>query len=84
MKSDASKEGLGYFDNISRDARLTVRHISLLPAIVRLACRQNEKMVIRISRSKLMQMSHIDTQRNHQPTNFQADIEEMLQQQIAR
>ncbi|AYZ36258.1 hypothetical protein EGY07_12040 [Chryseobacterium indologenes] len=61
MQNDASKKGLEYLDNICADSRLTVWHISLLLAIVRLAYRQNEKMVIRISRSKLMAMSHIDT-----------------------
>ncbi len=61
MKNDASKKGLEYLDNICGDARLTVWHISLLLAIVRLAFRQNERMIIRISRSKLMQMSHIET-----------------------
>ncbi|MGB3105381.1 hypothetical protein [Sphingobacterium siyangense] len=61
MQNDAAKRGLVYLDNICADSRLTVWHISLLLAIVRLAYRQNEKMIIRSSRSKLMSMSHIDT-----------------------
>jgi hypothetical protein len=61
MQTDASKRGLAYLDNICSDARLTVWHISLLLAITRLAYRQNESRVIRVSRSKLMSMSHIET-----------------------
>ncbi|REC59498.1 hypothetical protein DRF65_25795 [Chryseobacterium pennae] len=61
MKIDVSKRGLIYLDNICNDPRLTVWHISLLLAIIRIAYRQNESKIIRVSRSKLMTMSHINT-----------------------
>jgi hypothetical protein len=61
MKIDASRKGLMYLDNICNDTRLNVWHISLLLAITRLAFRQNETKLIRVSRSKLMTMSHINT-----------------------
>lgn len=61
MKIDVSKNGLEYLDNICNDERLKVWHLCLLLAIARLAYRQNEGRIIRVSRSKLMKMSHIDT-----------------------
>ncbi|PUB26332.1 hypothetical protein C8J95_11115 [Elizabethkingia sp. YR214] len=61
MKTDIAKKGLIYLDNVCHDPRLTVWHISLLLAIARLAYRQNEDKIIRVSRSKLMTMSHINT-----------------------
>lgn len=61
MSIDISKKGLLYLDIITNDARLNVWHISLLVAIVVLAYRQNENHNIRVSRSKLMSLSHIDT-----------------------
>lgn len=44
-----------------KDNRLTIWHLSLLHAIVQLAYHQKEEHVIRVSRSKLMAVSHIDT-----------------------
>lgn len=61
MKTDIAKKGLIYLDNVCHDPRLTVWHICLLLAITRLAYRQNESKIIRVSRSKLMSMSHIYT-----------------------
>ncbi|MEI2273533.1 hypothetical protein OHD16_15400 [Sphingobacterium sp. ML3W] len=61
MKTDVAKKGLIYLDNVCHDSRLNVWHICLLLAIARLAFRQNESTIIRVSRSKLMTMSHINT-----------------------
>ncbi|AZA82375.1 hypothetical protein C1637_08755 [Chryseobacterium lactis] len=61
MKTDVAKRGLIYLDNVCQDPRLTVWHISLLLAIARLAYRQNENKIIRVSRSILMRMAHINT-----------------------
>lgn len=61
MSIDVSKKGLVYLDIITNDVRLNVWHISLLLAIIILAYRQNETNIIRVSRSKLMSLSHIDT-----------------------
>ncbi|WP_398456067.1 hypothetical protein AB3466_11215 [Sphingobacterium thalpophilum] len=61
MKTNLSIKGIEYLDKVCTDERLTVWHMSLLLAITRLAYRQNENNVIRVSRSKLMKMSHIRT-----------------------
>ncbi len=49
------------FDKINKDDRINVWHISLLLAICRLSHLQNDVNNIRVSRSKLMQLSHIRT-----------------------
>lgn len=61
MNIDASKKGLVYLDIITADPRLNVWHISLLLAITLLAYRQSERNIIRVSRNKLMSISHIET-----------------------
>jgi hypothetical protein len=61
MKYDFSKNGLMYLDIICQDPRLTVWHMSLITAILRLANHQNERNPIHVSRSKLMKMSCIKT-----------------------
>lgn len=61
MKIDLSRNGLQFLDHACSDDRLNVWHISLLVAITRLAYRQNEGRIVRVSRSKLMKMSHIGT-----------------------
>lgn len=43
------------------DPKLNVWHLALLAAILRLGCRQGERQRIKVSRSKLMQLSHINT-----------------------
>ncbi|WP_426480185.1 hypothetical protein [Chryseobacterium sp. R2ACT005] len=50
-----------FLDEIGSDPQLNVWHISLLIAIARLASKQNEKWLIRVSRNKLMALSHIKT-----------------------
>lgn len=44
-----------------KDTRLNVWHLALLLAIIELAFAQNEQKIIRVSRSKLMALSHIHT-----------------------
>jgi len=63
MKSNDNnpQKWFDFFDQIENDPLLNVWHISLLLAIARLACKQNEKWIIRVSRSKLMTLSHIKT-----------------------
>lgn len=46
---------------IVSDNRLNVWHLALLNAIVQLAYKQNENYVIRVSRNRLMKLSHIGT-----------------------
>ena len=43
------------------DPKLNVWHLALLAAILSLGCRQGERKRIEVSRSKLMQLSHINT-----------------------
>ncbi|WP_426478017.1 hypothetical protein ACP3T3_00595 [Chryseobacterium sp. CBSDS_008] len=61
MKNNNPKRWFDFMDHIDSDPKLNVWHISLLLAIARLAQRQNEKWIIRVSRSKLMALSHINT-----------------------
>jgi len=51
MNNVLQKGGIAYLDKICTDDRLNVWHLCLLLAIVRLAYRQNENIVIRVSRS---------------------------------
>lgn len=44
-----------------KDRRLSVWHTALLVAIVRLAHRQGQNPIIRASRSRIMEMSHVST-----------------------
>jgi hypothetical protein len=43
------------------DSKLNIWHMALLAAILILGCRQGERQKIKVSRSKLMQLSHINT-----------------------
>ena len=61
MKTDSLQRWFDFMDYLDNDQDLNVWHLSLLLAIARLAHRQNEGWVIRVSRSKLMKLSHIDT-----------------------
>lgn len=58
---DTSKKWLDYFSSIVEDQRLNVWHLALLLALVQLAYDQGQDRIIRASRSKLMQLSHINT-----------------------
>ena len=55
------KKWMKLFDRIGKDSRINVWHWALLMAIMRLAYLQKENKVIRVSRSKLMALSHIAT-----------------------
>ncbi len=61
MKNNNPQKWFDFLDYINDDPLLNVWHLSLLLAIARLACKQNEKWIIRVSRSKLMVLSHIKT-----------------------
>ena len=50
-----------FFERIGTDTRINVWHLALLIALLRLAYIQNEKKVIKVSRSRLMKLSHIKT-----------------------
>lgn len=58
MKSHDFIEWLAFFQ---KDENLTVWHLSLLTAILTLGYRQGENGMIRVSRSKIMALSHIHT-----------------------
>lgn len=61
MKGNEAQRWFDFLDEIDSNPQLNVWHIALLIAIARLACKQNEKWIIRVSRSKLMTLSHITT-----------------------
>lgn len=49
------------FELIEKDTRINVWHLALILAILRLAYIQDNITIIRVSRSVLMQLSHIRT-----------------------
>lgn len=61
MHSNVRQHWLDYMSQVTNDQRLNVWHISLIYAIVRLGYSQEENEIIRVSRSKLMKLSHIST-----------------------
>lgn len=56
-----AKIWLLYLQDINSDSRLNVWHLALMSAIVQLAVIQEELEEVRVSRSKLMSLSHINT-----------------------
>lgn len=50
-----------FLRKISDDERVNIWHISIVVAIINLAIVQDEKKIIRVSRSKIMEKSHIKT-----------------------
>jgi hypothetical protein len=61
MKKNNADQWLLFLKRAAADSRLNVWHLSLLLAVVQLAYRQNEKTIIHVSRSKLIELSHIYT-----------------------
>ncbi|ASW73912.1 hypothetical protein IQ37_18220 [Chryseobacterium piperi] len=61
MTTDSALKWLNFFNLIANDPRLNVWHLALLSALVQLAYLQNEPRIIRVSRSRLMALSHIRT-----------------------
>lgn len=55
------KKWMAFLEQIGKDSRINVWHWALIAAIMRLAHMQKENKVIRVSRSKLMELSHIRT-----------------------
>ncbi|SFN43487.1 hypothetical protein SAMN05421594_2799 [Chryseobacterium oleae] len=52
---------LNFIKMASNDSRLNVWHMALILALVQLAYSQDERNIIRVSRSRLMSLSHINT-----------------------
>lgn len=50
-----------FLQKISGDDRVNVWHISIIVAIIQIAIAQNEKKIIRVSRSRIMEKAHIKT-----------------------
>jgi len=61
METNREEKWLKFLLCASNDQRLNVWHLSLLRALVLIAFLQDETNVIRVSRRKLMQYSHIET-----------------------
>ncbi|MGN7706833.1 hypothetical protein [Chryseobacterium sp. 22543] len=61
MRNDNTERWMVFLNHITKDVRLNVWHLALLHALVQLAYTQNESTIIRVSRSKLMAVSHIET-----------------------
>ncbi len=56
-----TEELLKYLALFERDDRLSVWHFAILTAILYLGFRQGQKKVIKVSRSRIMTLSHIGT-----------------------
>lgn len=54
-------ELLNYIAAFEKDNKLNVWHFALLSSILYLGFRQGQSTVIRVSRSKIMSLSHIQT-----------------------
>ncbi|OXA99140.1 hypothetical protein B0A75_11985 [Flavobacterium oncorhynchi] len=54
-------ELLDYLAVFENDSRLNVWHFALLSAILYLGYKQGDNKIIRVSRSKIMSLSHIST-----------------------
>lgn len=50
-----------FLEKILDDQRLNVWHVSIILAIMILAKKQNSKKLIRVSRSRIMKLAHINT-----------------------
>lgn len=58
------KKALNFDDDllaIEKDTRLKAWHIALLAALLMLACKQGRREHVKVSRSRLMALSHINT-----------------------
>lgn len=56
-----AKQSNSFLECVGFDPRINVWHLALLVALLRLAYIQNEREIIKVSRSKLMKLSHIKT-----------------------
>jgi hypothetical protein len=54
-------EILYYFKEIEKDSRLNVWHVAILIAILVMALQQGRSFGIKVSRSKIMAKSHVNT-----------------------
>ncbi|MYY44014.1 hypothetical protein EH155_15985 [Elizabethkingia anophelis] len=61
MITNRERKWLEFLLIAASDQRLNVWHLSLIKALVLIAFLQNETNIIRVSRRKLMQFSHIET-----------------------
>ncbi|PAM94608.1 hypothetical protein B4N84_11555 [Flavobacterium sp. IR1] len=52
---------LKYLKLFEKDTRLNVWHFSLLSAVLYLGYRQDQSKIIKVSRSRIMSLSHIKT-----------------------
>lgn len=58
---NTSVNWMDFLIELKKDERLNVWHLALLFALVQLAYEQSTDKVIRVSRSRLMELSHIQT-----------------------
>ncbi|MCL8537632.1 hypothetical protein M9991_12235 [Chryseobacterium gallinarum] len=61
METGSAAQWMSFLSLTAKDPRLNVWHVALLYALVHLAYMQGECKVIRVSRSRLMAVSHINT-----------------------
>lgn len=61
METNNVNQLLNFLQKAQNDSRLNIRHLALISALIQLAYQQNERKIIRVSRSRLMALSHINT-----------------------
>ncbi|CAD0004785.1 hypothetical protein FLACHUCJ7_02005 [Flavobacterium chungangense] len=63
IKTKRLKESyiMSYLSMYSNDPKLNVWHLSILTAILGLGYRQGQRRRIKVSRSKIMELSHVNT-----------------------
>ncbi|MFC4390687.1 hypothetical protein [Flavobacterium quisquiliarum] len=64
MKNNIGLKGkqiMGYLSMYINDSDLNVWHLSILTAILGLGYKQGDRRRIKVSRSKIMQLSHVNT-----------------------
>lgn len=59
MDAHSAINWLEYFRTTEKDARLNIWHLALLSSLILIAYYQNESKIIRVSRSRIMAVSHI-------------------------
>lgn len=61
METNNPGKLLNFLQTAQNDSRLNTWHLALISALIQLAHLQNEYRIIRVSRSRLMALSHINT-----------------------
>ncbi|UUW08624.1 hypothetical protein NLG42_21280 [Flavobacterium plurextorum] len=56
-----AKNTISYLSAIMEDSRITVWHLAILVAVLQLGNQQGQFKIIKVSRSRIMKLSHVKT-----------------------